>query len=331
MTLTLTRKQGISSRWIAVIVLLIAVLLAALISGDLLLSPFEVWQAVTGQAATFTETVVLAWRLPRAIAALAFGAALGAAGAMFQSLTRNPLGSPDIIGFNTGAYTGVLLALLMVPSLSFAGTAFAALIGGLGAAAVVMIGSARHGLGGGTFVLTGIAVSALLGALNTWLVYKTDLGTATTASVWAAGSLDNTRWPHLAPALIALSFVAVLTAIVAPKLQLLALGDDMAKALGVRVGLTRLALIACAVALTAITTAAAGPILFVALAAPHLARVTLPRAKPTLAAAASGALLLGIADWIAAHAFAPVQIPVGAVTVSLGGAYLTLTILLRKR
>lgn len=330
----MTRVAGISGtqwRWIAVATALLGTVLAALTFGDLALSPLEVWQALTGQSSAFTETVVLSWRLPRAVAALAFGAALGAAGAIFQSLTRNPLGSPDIIGFNTGAYTGVLLALLVLPSLNFATTTLAALLGGLAAAAIVLAASARHGLGGGTFVLTGIALSALLGSLNTWLVYKTDIGTATTGSLWAAGTLDHTRCEHLTPALIALLCTGILTAMIAPKLQLLALGDDLARALGVRVGLTRLALIGCAVALTAITTAVAGPIMFVALAAPHLARATLPRAHPTLAAAAAGALLLSVADWIAAHAFAPVQIPVGAVTVSLGGAYLTLTILLRRR
>ncbi|MGO2140544.1 MAG: FecCD family ABC transporter permease [Leucobacter sp.] len=318
-------------RWAVGVALLAAVFVAALAAGDLALSPSEVWAALTGTANDFTQTVVLAWRLPRALAAIAFGAALGAAGSIFQTLTRNPLGSPDIIGFNTGAYTGVLLALVVIPAPGFAATATAALLGGLAAAALVLLFSSRSGVGGNTFVLAGIAISAALGALNTWLVYKTDTATATASSVWAAGTLDNTRWELLQPVLGALAVIAVATALLVPKLRIIELGDDLANALGLRVSSTRLLLVASAVGLTAVTTAAAGPIMFVALAAPHLARATLPRTHPTLAAALAGALLLSIADWLAAHAFAPTQIPVGAVTVSLGGVYLTLTILFRKR
>lgn len=318
-------------RWAVGVALLAAVFVAALAAGDLALSLSEVWAALTGTANDFTQTVVLAWRLPRALAAIAFGAALGAAGSIFQTLTRNPLGSPDIIGFNTGAYTGVLLALVVIPAPGFAATATAALLGGLAAAALVLLFSWRSGVGGNTFVLAGIAISAALGALNTWLVYKTDTATATASSVWAAGTLDNTRWELLQPVLGALAVIAVATALLVPKLRIIELGDDLAHALGLRVSSTRLLLVASAVGLTAVTTAAAGPIMFVALAAPHLARATLPRTHPTLAAALAGALLLSIADWLAAHAFAPTQIPVGAVTVSLGGVYLTLTILFRKR
>ncbi|KAM9866604.1 Ferric enterobactin transport system permease protein FepG [Leucobacter aridicollis] len=318
-------------RWAAGVTLLAAVFLAALAAGDLALSPSEVWSALTGTANDFTQTVVLAWRLPRALAAVAFGAALGAAGSIFQTLTRNPLGSPDIIGFNTGAYTGVLLALILIPAPGFAATATAALVGGLAAAGLVLLFSSRSGVGGHTFVLAGIAISAALGAWNTWLVYKTDTATATASSVWAAGTLDNTRWELLQPVLIALAVIAAATAMTAPKLRIIELGDDLAHALGLRVGATRLLLVVCAVGLTAVTTAAAGPIMFVALAAPHLARAVLPRTHPTLAAALAGALLLSIADWLAAHAFAPTQLPVGAVTVSIGGVYLTLTILFRKR
>ena len=314
-------------RWATAAGILAALLLAALVSGDLALTPGEVWQALTGRADAFTETVVLSWRLPRAVAAIAFGAALGAAGAIFQSLTRNPLGSPDVIGFNVGAYTGVLLALLTAPAAGFALIATSSLLGGLLTAGLVLALSARGGMSGRTFILTGIAVSALLSSLNTWLVYRTDTATATAGGVWAAGTLDSTRWDHLWPALATLGVAAVATAALTPLLGVLALGDDLASALGLRVRVARAGLIVCAVVLTAATTAVAGPILFVALAAPHLARTALPRTRPVLAAALVGAVLLSGADWIAAHAFAPTQVPVGSVTVALGGAYLTLAIL----
>ncbi len=316
--------------WAAAVLLLAGILIASLLTGDLLLSPADVWAAATGRADGFTTTVVLSWRLPRALAAIAFGAALGAAGAVFQSITRNPLGSPDVIGFNTGAYTGVLLVLLTVPAAGFALMASASLLGGLATAALVLVFSRGAGIGGRTFILTGIAVGALLGSINTWLVYKTDTATATAGSLWAAGTLDNTRWHNLSPALLGLAIAAVALMAVSPGLRILALGDDLATALGLRVRASRALLITTAVALSAITTASAGPIMFIALAAPHLARAALPRRHPIVAAALTGSLLLSAADWIAAHAVAPTQLPVGAVTISVGGAYLVLA-LLRKR
>ncbi|UOR02438.1 iron chelate uptake ABC transporter family permease subunit [Leucobacter allii] len=317
--------------WVAAGALVLGVLVASLIAGDLVLSPADVWAAVTGRADAFTTTVVMSWRLPRALAALAFGAALGAAGAVFQSVTRNPLGSPDVIGFNTGAYTGVLIVLLTAPAAGFGLLAGASLVGGLATAALVLAFSRGAGLGERTFILTGIAVGALLGSINTWLVYRTDTATATAGSVWAAGTLDNTRWQNLTPALLGLAVAAIVLMAVAPRLRILALGDDVATTLGLRVRKSRTLLITAAVALTAITTASAGPILFIALAAPHLARATLSRRHPVIAAALAGALLLGMADWLAAHAFAPAQLPVGAVTISIGGAYLVLTMLQRPR
>lgn len=318
-------------RWAAAAAALLAPLLGALAVGDLLLSPADVWGALIGTADDFTSTVVLSWRLPRALAALAFGAALGGAGSIFQTLTRNPLGSPDVIGFNTGAYTGVLCVLMFIPAPGFVALASASLAGGLGAALLVLVLAARSGASGRTFILTGIAVSAILAAVNTWLAYKTDTATATAGSMWAAGTLDNMRWSQILPALVALTVTGVVVAGIAPMLRILSLGDDLARALGLRVTLTRNLFLVCAVALTAVTTAVAGPIMFVALAAPHLARSLLPRTAPLLAAALTGAVLLSLADWIAAHAFAPVQVPVGAVTVSLGGAYLTFTLLRRTR
>ncbi|MGO1539801.1 MAG: FecCD family ABC transporter permease [Leucobacter sp.] len=318
-------------QWGIAVTVLLGTLIAALLSGDLILTPVQVWNAITGHADSFTTTVVLSWRLPRALVAIVFGAALGAAGAIFQTLTRNPLGSPDIIGFNTGAYTGVLISLIILPAAGFVVLASAAVVGGLATAAAVLIFSASTGVGGRGFILTGIAVSALLTSLNTWLLYKTDIATATTGSIWAAGTLDNTRWQHATPALIVLIFAATITGMFSKKLRILALGDDLATALGLRVTADRVVLIICAVTLTAVTTAIAGPILFIALASPHLAKTLLPHGRPILAAGITGAILLSCADWIAAHAFAPTQIPVGAITVSLGGAYLVLTILFRKQ
>ncbi|MGO2747812.1 FecCD family ABC transporter permease [Microbacterium sp.] len=318
-------------RWAVAFLALAGLILASLDSGDLPLTPQEVLDALLGRADDFTTTVVLSWRLPRALTALAFGAALGTAGAIFQSLTRNPLGSPDMIGFNTGAYTGVLLTLLLLPASGFLALAVASIVGGLVTALLVLTLTRPTGSGGRGLILTGIAISALLTAVNTWLLYRTDTATATTGSIWAAGTLDNMRWAQAWPALTTLAVIAIATSAVLPTLRILALGDDLATALGLRVPRARTTLVVSAVLFTATTTAVAGPIMFIALAAPHIAKILLPRERPILAATVSGAILLAAADWIAAHAFAPTQLPVGAITVTLGGLYLTLSILLRRQ
>lgn len=318
-------------RWTVAALALVALVLAALSSGGLSLTPGEVLDAFLGRADDFTTTVVLSWRLPRALTAVAFGAALGAAGAIFQALTRNPLGSPDVIGFNTGAYTGVLLALLLLPASGFLTLAAVSIGGGLMTALLVLTLSRRMGSAGRGLILTGIAVSALLAAVNTWLLSRTDTATAASGSVWAAGTLDNMRWAQAWPALTTLAVIGIVTSAVFPTLRILTLGDDLATALGLRVARARTTLAVAAVLLTATTTSVAGPIMFIALVAPHIARTLLPRERPVLAATVSGAILLAAADGIAAHAFAPTQLPVGAITVSLGGLYLTLSILLRRR
>ncbi|GAA4672247.1 FecCD family ABC transporter permease [Gordonia humi] len=277
-------------RWAAAFLALAGLILVSLASGDLPLTPQEVLDAFLGRADDFTTTVVLSWRLPRALTALAFGAALGTAGAIFQSLTRNPLGSPDVIGFNTGAYTGVLLMLLLLPASGFLTIAVASIVGGL-TTAILVLALARHtGSGGRGLILTGIAISALLAAVNTWLLYRTDTATATTGSIWAAGTLDNIRWAQAWPALTTLAVIGIATAAVLPTLRILTLGDDLATALGLRVPRTRTTLTVSAVLLTATTTAVAGPIMFIALAAPHIANTLLPRERPILAATVSGAI-----------------------------------------
>lgn len=147
----------IAWRWAVALLTLAGLILASLASGDLPLTPWEVLEAILGRADDFTTTVVLSWRLPRALTAIAFGAALGAAGAIFQSLTRNPLGSPDVIGFNTGAYTGVLLTLLLLPASGFLALAVASIVGGLVTALLVLTLARGPRNGGRGLILTGIA------------------------------------------------------------------------------------------------------------------------------------------------------------------------------
>lgn len=325
----------ISVRTIVVCVVLVvaacAVAVLALGTGDYVIPPDRVLRALVVGDNRFDRLVVWQWRFPRVVLALALGAALGLSGAILQSVTRNPLGSPDIVGFNTGAYTGALLVLLAVGGGHFQ-TALGALIGGLGAALVIQLLAFRNNVTGFRLIIIGIGVSAMLASVNTWLILRADLNSAMSAAAWGAGSLNGLSWPQVGPALILLGVLALLVIPAAPRLHVLELGDDLASSFGVRVGRTRLLLIVLSVALTAVATAVAGPIAFVALAAPQLGRRLARSPSTALApAAAMGALLLIAGDWVAQRAFAPTQLPVGVVTVSIGGLYLAYLLVTEAR
>lgn len=302
-----------------------ALLLAlfALGSGSLALSPAQVLGALLGEAPRGIELVVTQWRLPRVALALLIGAALGLSGALFQSLLRNPLGSPDIMGFNTGAYSGVLVALVLFQA-SILWSTTAALIGGLLSAALVYALTWRgSGVDTLRLIIVGIGVRALLMALNTWLIVHASLEAAFSAGLWSAGSLNGTTWAKAWPAVVFILLAGAASLALSRRLFLLEMGDDTACALGVPVERTRLSLLGLGVVLTAAGTAVAGPISFIALAAPQIARRLTGTQRLALPAAAlTGAVLLLGADLIAQRLFLPYVLPVGLVTVSLGGLYL---------
>jgi iron complex transport system permease protein len=275
--------------------------------------------------------VVLDWRAPRVSGAVLGGACLGLSGAIFQSLTRNPLGSPDIIGFNTGAYTGALVALLVF-STGATGGSIGALVGGLVAAFAVAALASKGGLQGYRLIVVGVAISSVLAAVNTYLILRSDLETAIAAATWGMGSFNLVGWAQVVPILIVLVVLCPVLAGTSRSLRLLELGDDAAAGLGVRVGGTRIVLLVLGVAFTAVVTAAAGPILFVALAAPQVAhRLTRSAGVPLLASALLGAFLLLGADVLAQRLLAPTQLPVGTITVTLGGLYLIGLLVVRAR
>ncbi|WP_433677167.1 FecCD family ABC transporter permease [Microbacterium gorillae] len=299
----------------------IATTLAALVSGDYPLTLAQVTDALFGAADDFARTVVIEWRMPRALAAVVFGAALGASGAVFQSLTRNPLASPDVVGFSAGAYTGALIVMIVVHG-TYLQVAAGAFAGGVATAALVYLLAFRRGVQGFRLIIVGIGVSAMLSSVNTWLMLTADLDTALVAAVWGTGSLNGITWQQTGVGSVLAAALLVVTLGMTRPLRQLELGDDTAKALGVRVEPARLGLMLLSVALIAVVTAAAGPISFVALAAPQIARRLTRSAGVSVGASAMlGSLLLAASDYLAMHAL-PAMLPVGTITVVLGGAYL---------
>ena len=260
--------------------------------------------------------------LPRALAAVVFGAMLGASGAIFQTITRNPLGSPDVIGFTTGAHTGGLVAILLVGGGWFA-TVAGALLGGLATALVVVLLTLRGGVSGFRLIVVGIGLTAMLASFDTWLLLTADLDLAVIAATWGAGSLNGVDWAHVGPALVLGLVVLAASALVTRPLAQLDLGDDQAASLGARPDRTRLLGVVVGVALAALPVAVAGPIAFIALSAPQIGRRLAGSAgTPLVPAMLTGALLLAGADYAAQHLLGGLRPPVGLVTVVLGGAYL---------
>jgi len=263
--------------------------------------------------------------------ALLIGGALGVSGGIFQSLMRNPLGSPDVMGFNTGAWSGVLVAMVLYGQ-DLTAIAFAAMAGGILTSLVVWALAWRNGIETFRLIIIGIGVRAMLIAFNTWLLIKASLETALTAGLWNAGSLNGLTWAKTWPSAPILLLMLVCAALLVRRMRLLEMGDDSACALGVSVERSRLMLMLVAVVLTAAATALAGPISFVALVAPHIARRISGTARWGLTQAAlCGALLLLTADLCAQRLFIPYQLPVGVITVSLGGIYLIVLLIKESR
>lgn len=309
----------------------LAVAMFSLRSGAVTLDFSQVFNALTGNAPRNITLVVTEWRLPRVMMALLVGAALGISGAIFQSLMRNPLGSPDVMGFNTGAWSGVLVAMVLFGQHLTAIT-LAAMAGGILTSLVVWALAWRDGIETFRLIIIGIGMRAMLMAFNTWLLLQASLETSLSAGLWFAGSLNGLTWAKTLPAapLILLMFVCAL--LLVKRMRLLEMGDDSACALGVSVERSRLMLMLVAVVLTAAATAIAGPISFIALVAPHIARRLSGTARWGLTQSAlCGSLLLLAADLCAQQLFMPYQLPVGVVTVSLGGIYLIVLLVQESR
>ncbi|WP_326674646.1 FecCD family ABC transporter permease [Streptomyces sp. NBC_01257] len=282
-------------------------------------SPGKVFAVLTG---TDHSVVIRDWRLPRVLAGLVFGAALGVAGALFQNLTRNPMGSPDVIGLDAGAYTGALVALTVLSGTS-AQLAAGSVLGGLLVAAAIYLLSYRQGFSGMRLVVIGIAVNAMVTAVNSWIVLRADLEVAIAAVGWSAGSLNGVGWEDLGIPFTVIAVLLALMTVRAHAMHQASLGDAVAVTTGVALDRLRVLMVLVGVGCTATVTAVAGPIAFIALAAPQIGRRLAGAAGvPLLPAALTGAVLLLGADLIAQMLLAPVALPVGVVSTAIGGCYL---------
>ncbi|MFJ2704907.1 FecCD family ABC transporter permease [Streptomyces sp. NPDC087428] len=315
----LHRRAAVSAT--VLVAVLAVVCVAYLCVGESFVAPGEVLKVVLGRPSA-DELVVGTLRLPRMVVGVLVGLAFGIAGALIQTVARNPLASPDIIGISQGA------SALTVGAMTFGVTSYTVLpylsvIGGVAAAALVYLFAWRGGLHATRFVLIGIGFAIALRSVTTLFLTKGDYLVAQQAQIWMTGSLNGRGYDEAAP--LAWTLLILLPAVLwaARAQRTVTMDDDTATALGVRLGRVRLGLVALGVVLASVATGTAGPVDFVALLAPQIARrMTRTAQIPLLCSALLGAVIVVFADLLARRLFSPTELPVGVLTAAVGAPYL---------
>jgi iron complex transport system permease protein len=290
--------------------------------GSYGVSPWDVLvSALHLQDDATVDFVVRELRLPTALTGLCVGLALGVAGLLFQKLLANPLASPDFVGVSSGASLFAVVSITLM-NVGNAAISVAALLGALTSAALVYVLAWRDGISGYRFILIGIGVSEFMLAIVAYVLARADIEDARAAMTWLVGSVGHAGTGQLYALLAAVAVCLPAALVLARPLRALELGDDAATALGTRVEACRLALIAVAIVLVAFATAAAGPIMFVALVAgPIAGRLLGPASSGIICAGLVGAIVVLASDLVAEHLL-PVALPTGVVTGAIGAPYL---------
>ena len=326
MSISLNIRAGAARRRMRVvtITLVLAVVAAgvALSIGDYALSPDRLWQTLTGSGTRIEQYVVFQVRAPRTAMALVTGAALGIAGALLQSYLGNPLASPDLLGISGGSGFAAVFTILALGTTGPV-LALSAFVGGAVVAVVLMIAGRALRDGGFRLILAGIGISFLTASAIDFLMVRAKVEEARTALLWLTGSLSSTPWWQVLTVLAVL--IASIPALVAAArwLPITQLGPETARGLGVRSERVRWVIVGVAVLLTAATCAFVGPIGFIALCAPAIARPLLGHGAVGVATSgALGGVLLLVADLLAQFAIPGLSMPVGVVTGAVGAVFL---------
>ena len=322
------RRRALLTGGLALAVL--AVFVVSLMVGNTFYGLDKVVRVLLGETVPGASFTVGDLRLPRASLALVSGLCFGIAGVTFQTMLRNPLASPDIIGISSGASAAAVIGIVVF-SLSETAVSFVALAAALVTAALIYLLANRRGFAGMRLILIGIGVAAMLDSLVSYVLSRAASWDLQMAMQWLTGSVNGATWGGVAPVAIAAAVLIPVLLVNERYLDVLRLGDDSASALGVRVQSTRVLLIVSAVALLAFATAASGPIAFVAfMAGPIAARIVGPGASLALPSGLIGALLVLVADLVGQFAFDN-RYPVGVITGVLGAPYLVYLLIRSNR
>lgn len=321
----------------SVLLILVLATLAAVIlnvgQGEYPIPPLDVVKTILGLSINPDyDFIINTLRLPRTIVAWGVGMGLAISGTILQSLTRNPLADPGIIGVNAGASVAAVILIIFFPNIPLFALPLSAFAGALAVALFIYLLAWDKGSSPLRLILVGVGVAAVLGAVTTLLVTFAEINSVSQALVWLAGSVYGRSWEHVRSMLPWLMVFVPLSLMLSVQLNVLTLGDDLARGLGVRVEWQRGLLLLISAALAGVAVATAGMIGFVGLMAPHLGRKLV---GPTheglmLTAALMGGLIVVLADLLGRVLFAPIELPCGVITAAVGAPYF-IYLLIRNR
>jgi iron complex transport system permease protein len=315
-------------------VLNLIVLLLQIGSGDFPIPIVDALRTIAGigEINERYDLVINRFRFPRALVAFLAGAGLAMSGVILQGITRNPLAAPGVIGLNAGASLMAVMVIVFFPELPVGILPFAAFIGALSAAACSYALAWKKGVSPERLILTGVSITAFAGAVVTFALTLSDIYDAKRAVLWMSGSVYGRSWEHFWPLLPWIAGLFPVCLLLARQLDVLRLGDELARGLGIRLEGVRLILLLVSVGFAGASVATAGTIGFVGLMAPHIARY-LTRASslqlfPT--AALTGGLLVMLADLLGRTLLPPSEIPCGILIAFIGAPYM-IYLLYQKR
>jgi iron complex transport system permease protein len=325
LTSVIAGRQRRRRRWALITGILVLLVIAAfslsLMLGQTAYSPVQVWGVLTGQRVSGASFTVGELRLPRAVTGLFTGLCFGMGGVIFQSMLRNALASPDVIGINTGASAAAVIGIVVL-GLGETAVSFLAMAAALAAALAIYLLAYRNGGSGARLILVGIGVAAMCQAVVSYVIARAAEYDLPAAMRWITGNLNDATWDRTLPVMVAVLVLGPVVLSLSGRLEILRMGDETAAAVGLPVERSRVLLIVAAVGLLAFGTAAAGPIAFVSfLAGPIAVRLLGPVGSPILPAGLIGALLVLVADFCGQYAFGT-RLPVGVITGVLGAPYL---------
>ena len=336
-----SRRLGVSFRFErrvpAVLLALVLVTLAAMVvsvgQGEYPIPPLEVVKTILGWETSSPEYpfIINTLRLPRTLVAFLVGVGLAISGTILQGITRNPLADPSMIGFNAGASLAAV-SLIVLPSAPIYLLPWSAFGGAVVVALLIYLLAWNQGSSSIRLILVGIGLAAIATALTNLMIAFGEINSVSQALVWLAGSVYGRSWEHVAAILPWLIVLVPLALMLAPQLNILNLGDDVAKGLGSAVERQRCLLLLISVALAGAAVATAGTIAFVGLIAPHIGRMLVGPTHEGLipTAAVMGGAIVVIADLVGRTAFAPIELPCGIITAAVGVPYF-LYLLYRNR
>lgn len=307
---------------LVVLLLLVAAAAATLSMGRLGIAVPDLPGAILHGTGVKERFVLERLRGPRLTVAAGTGAALGLSGALFQTVTRNPLGSPDVIGLAAGAGAGAAAVALLVPG-GAVPVAAGALAGAVLSMVLVYVSTGSGFRHPGRLIVAGIGVNAMATACTQYVVYAVERDKASSLAAYVNGSVAARSWSDAATVWIALAVLSPALLLLAPRLTMAETGEEFAAGVGARPRTTRVWAVLLSIVLSAVAVSVAGPVAFISLTAPQIARRLTRGTGPRLVLSALvGSLLLVVADLAAQQLPLPVALPVGVYTLAVGGLYL---------